>query len=226
MRILESFKNLSKKEMILWISSLSIIVLFFVIFKNNNYLTLVTSLIGATALLFVSKGDVIGQILTIVFSFFYGYISFEYKYYGELITYLGMSAPAALVTAIIWIKNPYSRLEVKVTKLTKKKVIYLFLITLLITIIFYFILKYFNNKNLLISTISVFTSFLASSLMFLRSRYYALAYTSNDIILIILWILASIDNITYIPMVICFIIFLINDLYGFINWTKMTKNQS
>lgn len=67
MRILESFKNLSKKEMILWIFSLSIIILFFVIFKNNNYITLITSLIGATALLFVSKGDVIGQILTIIF---------------------------------------------------------------------------------------------------------------------------------------------------------------
>ena len=78
----------------------------------------------------------------------------------------------------------------------------------------------------MISTISVFTSFLAASLMLFRSKYYALAYASNDIVLIILFILASIENISYIPMVICFIIFLINDLYGFINWTKMSKKQN
>ena len=137
MRIIESFKNLNKKEILLWISSLIIIFISFFIFKNKNYLTLLTSLIGATALIFISKGDVIGQILIIIFSFIYGYISYEFKYYGELITYLGTSAPIALITAIIWIKNPYSKVEVKISNLNKSKILFLIILSLIVTILFY-----------------------------------------------------------------------------------------
>lgn len=225
MHIIESYKNLNKKELVILFSSLFLIIASFILFKNKNYLTLIASLIGANALIFVDKGDVLGQILTIIFSLFYGYISYEYKYYGELITYLGMSAPIAFISAIIWIKNPYSKLEVKTSDLNIKKGIILFISAIIITITFYFILKYLNTTNLLISSISVFTSFLAVSLMMLRSKYYALAYAMNDIILIIMWILASFDNISYVPMVVCFVIFLVNDTYGFINWNILEKKQ-
>ena len=225
MHIIESYKNLNKKELVILFSSLFLIIASFILFKNKNYLTLIASLIGANALIFVAKGDVLGQILTIIFSLFYGYISYEYKYYGELITYLGMSAPIAFISAIIWIKNPYSKLEVKTSDLNIKKGIILFISAIIITITFYFILNYLNTTNLLISSISVFTSFLAVSLMMLRSKYYALAYAMNDIILIIMWILASFDNISYVPMVVCFVIFLVNDTYGFINWNILEKKQ-
>ena len=104
-----------------------------------------------------------------------------------------------------------------------------FPITLLlgiITGIFYFILKYFNTANLIPSTISVTTSFVAVYLTFRRSPYFALAYASNDIVLIILWILASIYDAKYISVVVCFVAFLVNDIYGFVNWCKMKKRQN
>ena len=102
----------------------------------------------------------------------------------------------------------------------------MWLLTAAVTVLFYFILKYFNTSNLLISTLSITTSFIASYLTMRRSRFYALAYSLNDIVLIILWVLASIDNIEYISMVTCFIAFLINDIYGFINWTKLLNKQN
>ena len=98
-------------------------------------------------------------------------------------------------------------------------------ITAAVTVVFYFILKYFNTANLIPSTFSVSTSFLAAYLTFRRSPYFALAYASNDIVLIILWVLASLNDISYISVVICFAVFLVNDLYGFISWLKMMKRQ-
>lgn len=225
MRIIESFKNLKKFEIGLWIFSLLMIIMSFFIFENKDYLTLIVSLIGVSALIFVAKGDVLGQILTVIFSIIYGYISFEFKYYGELITYVGMTLPIALVSIISWLKHPYSTTEVKVASLSKIKMMILILLSLVVTFMFYFILKYFNNKNLIISTISVTTSFLASSLALFRNRFYALAYSLNDIILIVLWTLASLENSMYVPLVVCFIMFFINDIYGFINWTIMKNRQ-
>lgn len=75
------------------------------------------------------------------------------------------------------------------------------------------------------STISVATSFAASALVFYRSPYYGLAYAANDLVLIVLWILAAMDDPVYVPMVLCFAMFMVNDLYGFINWMQMRKRQ-
>ena len=92
-------------------------------------------------------------------------------------------------------------------------------------VIFYFILKYFNTANLVLSTFSVLTSFFAASLTFLRSPYYALGYAANDVVLIILWVLASVENPGYIPMVMCFVVFFVNDVYGYISWKRMAEMQ-
>ena len=227
MKISNPFKDLTKFERRLWLVSLLVVTLSFLLPKEKDYFSLIASLIGVTALIFVAKGYVIGQVLCIVFSLIYGLISMWFRYYGEMLTYVFMSAPMAVVSMISWIKNPYKDSnEVKVGKPTKKQLAMMWVYTVVVTIVFYFILKAFNTQNLLISTLSVATSFVAVYLTYLRSPFYACAYGVNDVVLIILWTLASIQNISYLPMVFCFLMFLVNDLYGFINWRKMQKRQT
>ena len=226
MKILSIFKDLTKFERILWGSSVIIIIISYLLSHSTNYLTLIASLIGVTALIFVAKGYVIGQILTVVFAVFYGVISLYFRYYGEMITYLGMTSPIAIVTVIEWMKHPYKDTkEVMVSNLSTEQIMIMLLLTIITTVLFYFILVKLNTANLLFSTISIATSFLASYLTLMRSPYYALAYALNDIVLIVLWVLASLTDSSYIPMIICFIMFLINDIYGFINWQRMSNRQ-
>ena len=225
-RLYNPFKLLKKREWILWISSLFIVGLSSVFSGGEGLLNTFASLIGVTALIFVARGDAFGQVLTIVFSILYAVVSFKFKYYGEVITYLFMSAPAALVTLIAWLKHPYKDThEVKVKDMALKEWAFTTIISIIFTVAFYFILKKLGNANLLVSTISVLTSSYACLLLIQRSPYYAIAYSANDIVLIILWILATIENIKYLPMILCFIMFLSNDLYGFYNWEKMKKAQ-
>lgn len=225
MKIHNYFKDLSKFERTLWITSLIVVSLSF-LFSNGGWLNLIASLIGVTALIFVAKGYILGQILSVVFAVFYGYISFHFRYYGEMITYMCMTAPIALAAVISWAKNPYKdTAEVTVSKMSKKQTVLISLLSIAVTAVFYFILKYLGTANLIISTLSVTTSFLAVSFTYLRSPYYALAYSANDIVLIVLWVLASIENITYLPMIFCFIMFLANDMYGFFNWRRIAKRQ-
>ncbi|MBQ8632185.1 MAG: nicotinamide mononucleotide transporter [Lachnospiraceae bacterium] len=227
---LSSFKTLTKFEKGLWLTSLAVTILSYLLSYlfsgGGDLLNLIASLIGVTALIFVAKGLVLGQLLTVVFSVFYGIISVLFSYYGEMITYLFMTTPMAIVAAIEWIKNPYKDTqEVKVHKVTKKQLVIMWLLALVVTVLFYFILKALNTANLFFSTLSITTSFVASYLTFLRSPYYAIGYSANDVVLIILWILASVEDISYLPMVACFIMFLFNDLYGFYNWRRMQKRQ-
>lgn len=218
----------SKIEIVLWSSSVILIFLSFFIFDRENYLTLLASVIGVTSLIFNAKGNPLGQLLMVFFSLLYGIISFTFAYYGEMITYLGMTMPMAICALISWLKNPYcgNKAEVKVNKIGKSETVFMWLISLVITAIFYFVLKWFDTANIIPSTISVTTSFLAVYLTFRRSPYFAFAYESNDIVLIILWILASIYDIRYLSVVVCFVAFLFNDIYGFLNWRKMEERQN
>lgn len=218
----------SKLEIILWFSSVFLIIVSFLAFDRTNYLSLSASLIGVTSLIFNAKGNPFGQLLMVIFSLLYGVISYTFSYYGEMITYLGMTMPMAIFALISWIRNPYkgNKAEVKVNMITRKEHFLMWIATIIITIIFFYILDYFDTANIVPSTISVTTSFLAVYLTFRRSPYFALAYAANDIVLIVLWILASVSDIRYISVVVCFIAFLFNDIYGFINWQKMKQRQA
>ena len=221
-------KYFSKVEWALWLSSLLFIIISFFAFGGDGYLTLVASLVGATSLIYCAKGNPIGQVLMIIFGALYGVISYSFAYFGEMITYLGMTVPMAIVALVTWLKNPYknNKSEVAVNKISKQEIVFMLCLSAVVTIIFYFILKALGTANLLPSTVSVTTSFIAAYLTFRRSPYFAFVYALNDIVLIVLWVLASIRDMSYVSTVVCFIIFLFNDLYGFISWKRMQKRQS
>ena len=225
MNLLQSFKNLTKFEFNLWLISLLVVCSSAFLSGIENILYTIAAAIGVTALIFVSKGDVIGQIITVIFSIFYGIISLTFNYYGEMITYVFMTTPMAILATISWYKHPFKDREVEVNHISKNEIIFMFILSIFVTFVFYLILDFLNTPNIFFSTLSITTSFIASYLTFRRSPYYALAYSANDIVLMILWCLASFLDIKYLSMVLCFFMFLFNDLYGFINWKRIKYSQ-
>jgi nicotinamide mononucleotide transporter PnuC len=135
--------------------------------------------------------------------------------------------PMAVFALISWMRNPYGDgSEVKVNRISGAETVLMCIAAIPVTVAFYFILKCFGTSNLLPSTFSVSTSFLAAYLTFRRSPYYALAYAFNDVVLIVLWSLASFADRQYISVLACFVAFLFNDIYGFISWQRMKKRQA
>lgn len=218
----------SKEEWALWSLSMTFMIGSFLIFDRENYFTLLASVIGGTSLIYCAKGNPFGQVLMIIFSLLYAGISFAYAYYGEMITYLGMTAPMAVISLVSWMKNPYegNKSEVAVNRIGRKEIALMVAVTIAVTYIFYLILYAFKTANIIPSTISVATSFLAVYLTFRRSAFYALAYAANDLVLIVLWTMAAADDLKYISVVICFSAFLVNDIYGYISWKNMYKRQN
>ena len=218
----------TKLELWLWGTSAALILVSFCAFDRENYLTLAASLIGVTSLIFNAKGNPAGQVLMVIFSILYGIISCTFRYYGEMITYLGMTAPMAVLALVSWLRHPYkgNKAEVATNRLCRREIFGMFLLSVPVTAMFYCILAYFRTANMIPSTLSITTSFIAVYLTWRRSPYFALAYAANDIVLIILWTFAAAENITYISVIICFVVFLANDLYGFISWKQMERRQA
>lgn len=220
-------KMLSKKEKLLWCTSLVLVLLSNIAAGDINPLQLIAPLFGITAIIFAAKGNVWGQILIAVFCILYGLIAIQYRYWGELITYMGMSFPMAVWSVYTWLKNPSEAKdgEVEIARLSVVKAVVLALLGIAVSIGFYFVLRLFDTPNIIFSTLSVTTSFFAASLTMLRSSYFSLWYALNDAVLIVLWVLASIKNPEYIPVVVNFSVFLVNDAYSFYSWKKRENTR-
>ena len=220
------FIGLTKFELGLWLTSLVVVGASFALSGPIDVLTASASLVGVTALILIARGDVWGQVLVVLFSALYAAVSIRYQYYGEAITYLGMSAPIAAATVVAWLRHPHEGThEVRVHHLTARQRLWIAPATVVVTVVFFYVLGWLGTANLWISTLSVTTSFAASYLLLFRSPYYALVYAANDAVLIALWVLASVEDPAYIPLVACFTMFLANDAYGFFNWFRMKERQ-
>ncbi len=217
--------NLSGFEKTLYAVSVSVIIISSILSGNFNAANTLCSVLGATALIFVSKGNPIGQLFTVIFGIIYAIISFRLRLLSEVITYAGMTAPIALIAFITWLKNPYEKNEVKIAKLTKGKIIGLIASAIPVTVLMCLLMLKLNTPYIVLSTVSIFTSYIAAYLTVCRSPYYAFGYSLNDIVLIILWSLAAKKDLSYISIVACFVIFLANDLYGLYNWERLRKKQ-
>ena len=222
------FKNLTKFEWALWICSLAAVIISFFAARNTDYATLAVSLIGVTSLIFAAKGDAFGLMVMVLFSCVYAFVSFGFGYYGEMIIYLCMQLPVCITSLVSWLNHPAKQGggEAKVGRLPPVYGLIMCIAAAAVTCAFYFILHAFNTANLIVSTLSVGTSFIALYLMVFRVPAYAAAFMLNDIILIILWSFACAKSLNYVPMVVCFSVFFINDLYSFISWTRRKKRQA
>ena len=221
------FKGFERKEWILYGLSLLVVVGSNFFSNNIDFINILASILGVTTLIFIAKGRVFGQVLAVLFGVLYSISALRLKYYSEIITYLGMSVPIAIFSIITWLKNPSGNNDgaVKIRKFSIREFLFLLLLTSIVTLTFYFVLKALNTPSLLVATISISTSFAASYLLLRRISCYAIAYVLNDVVLIVLWSIASLENLENLTMVACFTMFLLNDLYAFVRWKLREKQQ-
>ena len=88
-----------------WLGSLAVVAVSNFLGGDVDPLTLIAALTGVTALMLAAKGQVFAQYLMIVFCLLYGAISCRFRYWGEMLTYLGMSLPMAVWSAVTWRRN-------------------------------------------------------------------------------------------------------------------------
>ncbi|MBO5479294.1 MAG: nicotinamide mononucleotide transporter [Clostridia bacterium] len=220
------FKDWTKFELTFLISGLTISILSSILFSGSVIDTLYTSLYLITALL-MSKGKVESYFVGFVSVFFYGIVSYNQGYYGELLITIFLTFPIMIVGIIDWLRNQDKDDDVVIINTLSKKEIAITLSSQLILFwIYFFILKFFNTDLLVISSLSVVTSVLASYFEARRSELSLICYIANDFVIITLWLIPIIGgNISLIPVLVGPILLLINDIYGTYNWKRMKQIQ-
>ena len=221
------FKNWSKFEIFLLVFSPIIIIVVGLIFASD-FITISTAVLGVICALFLAKGLVVGHIIGIVLVVFYSILSYKNSFYGEMLIYLFIMLPMYVWGIYSWLKHKNKENNfLEVNSIKKIEWIIVSFVSIIIYIVFYFILKSMNTNELFISTLSIVDNIFAIYLLARRSKYGFVSYIINDLILIILWGIPVISgNLLLFPMMLNPLANLVNDIYGVVYWSKMQKNQS
>ena len=219
------FKDWTKFEIIFLILGTLLTFGATFVFKGTIVDMLYTLLYFWTALL-LAKGKYSCYIIGIISTFFYSYVSYTNNYYGEIIISMFCTLPLMIIGLINWLKHQDDNNTVIIKEITKTELSIVLVSQVIMFGGYYYLLKLFNTSNLIISTLSIVASLIATYLTARRSEYGFVGFIINDLILITLWGIPVIaGNIILVPVLLCPLLLLINDIYGVYNWRKLKENQ-
>ena len=220
------FKDWTKFEIIFLFGGTILALLLTPLFKGTVIDLVYTLLYFWTALL-LAKGKYSCYIIGIISTFFYSYVSYTNSYFGEVIISMCCTLPLMIIGLINWLKHQDSTNTVIIKEITKKELILVLLSQLVLFYGYYYLLKIFNTSNLIVSSLSIVASLIATYLTARRSEYGFIGFIINDLILIVLWgTLVIQGNLSIIPVLLCPVLLLINDIYGAYNWKKLKNIQN
>lgn len=197
-----------------------------IIFNGTIIDSLYTITYLTTAIL-MSKGKVESYFIGIISVFFYGIVSYNQGYYGELLIIIFLTFPMMIIGIVSWLKHQDKDEDVVIiSSLSKKEIVFAFSSQLILFWVYYFLLKAFNTDLLMISSLSIVTSVLATYFEARRSELSLFCYVANDLILITLWMIPIINGVTsLISVLIGPMLLLVNDIYGSYNWKRLKDIQ-
>lgn len=197
-------------------------IMFSGIICKSELLTIATSLVGTFCALLQAKGKVLSQFVGILEIVLYSILSYQNHYYGEIIIDVLVTFPMFIYGVISWMTHKNEETNtVEPNQISKKECLGLSLASAIGFVVLYYVLKYFNTSQLIISSVSMITSLIATYLITRRSKYSFLFYIGNDIILILLWGLPVLQgDLSLLPILIDPFILLLNDSYGLKNWNE------
>ena len=185
------------------------------IFTGDAVLSFICGLSGVINVVLCSQKKLSFYFFAYIQMFTYIIIIFQQHLYGELAENI-FYIITTTIALFLWIKN-YNKEEKEVIarELSKQAWILCCSIFIISTILLYIILLKTNDPRPFLDAISTVPAFIAQILLMLRYREQWIMWFIVDVATLILWI--SIGNIF---MIMQYIFWIINCIYGYINWSK------
>lgn len=185
------------------------------IFTGDAVLSFICGLSGVINVVLCSQKKLSFYFFAYIQMFTYIIIIFQQHLYGELAENI-FYVITTTIALFLWIKN-YNKEEKEVIarELSKQAWILCCSIFIISTILLYIILLTTNDPRPFLDAISTVPAFIAQILLMLRYREQWIMWFIVDVATLILWI--SIGNIF---MIMQYIFWIINCIYGYINWSK------
>lgn len=197
---------------------------------EDSLLGLISSLSGMMCVVLVAKGKISNYYFGIVQTSTYAYISYTYALYGEAMLNGLFYLPVQFIGLYMWNKNRTANSvkgeDVAVKRLSKKGWVYLILIAVAGSILYAELLHYIGGQQVRLDSAAVVLSIIAQIMMLKRYAEQWALWIAVNVLSISLWVATLVtQGGNDLNMVVMWSAFLVNSIYGYYNWTKLSKAQ-
>lgn len=218
------FKDWDLYEKI-WLILFTIIITTLSIYWKDSPIGIIASLTGIWNVILVAKGKIANYYFGIIAVSTYAFVAYTQKYYGEVMLNMLYFFPMQFAGLYLWKKKKsnHKQNKVNVQYMSNSQRIAWSLITLLATVSYGFLLKKLDGNLPFLDAASTTMSVIAMILMIFAFVEQWILWILVDIISIIMWLIVLAKGGNDIAILVMWIAFLINAIYGFINWTKLAR---
>lgn len=218
-------KSLTKFELGLIISICLINIYLGFMDGSNDFIGLIACITGVICVVMTAKGHISCYYFGIINILTYIYIAYISKFYGEVMLNGLYYLPMQFIGIFMWKKNINNDTNlVKGKVMSKKQLLILVLVSIIGISIYGIVLQKLNGNLPIIDAMSTVLSVLA---MYLSVKMFAeqwLLWIVVDVITVMMWIFSYLNGEpNSMVMIVMWIAYLLNAVYGYINWKKLAK---
>jgi nicotinamide mononucleotide transporter len=222
-------KNWTRFE-IGWLFTFTLINIYLFFAWSDSLLGLISSISGMLCVVLVAKGKIANYYFGIVQTLTYAYIAYGYGLYGEVMLNALFYFPVQFIGIYMWNKNKTEHgvkgEDVRISSLTRKGWFYTLVSIIILTIGYGFFLKYLGGNLVWTDSATNVLSIAAQILMLKRYTEQWLLWISVNVLSIFLWLGALISQGgNDFSMLVMWSAFLVNSIYGYVNWRKLSIKQ-
>lgn len=222
-------KNWTKFELA-WLGVFTLVNIYLFFAWGDSLLGLISSLTGMLCVVLVAKGKISNYYFGIVQTGTYAYISYTYGLYGEAMLNGLFYFPLQFVGIYLWNKNKVDQSttgeDVKVKTLTRIQWIQLIVIAVITSVLYAYFLHLIGGQQVRIDSVAVVLSIIAQILMIKRYAEQWVLWIVVNGLSIVLWAITLLQSGgNDWSMLVMWTAFLVNSIYGYVNWIKMSKEQ-
>ncbi|AKX34224.1 nicotinamide mononucleotide transporter [Spiroplasma litorale] len=219
-------------ELTLLISS-SILILTLGIIAKDSVVAIIAGITGTIGVILGAKGKLSAFIIATVNSIMYIIIAFQGILISSVILHTCFYIPMNIVGFFLWIKNRNKKDDVIARRLSFKGIMFSFMMLMVMYLIYSLIMYNFSiAKNVWFDCFILISTIIAILLMVFRYVDQWILWILANIMNLTMWVIIIIniqnevyEKTTAIIFVIMYISYLINSVYGIINWIKLKKSN-
>lgn len=219
--------NILKKYSLGWYiysTIVLVIALAACIYQNNSLIVVITTISGIIYVLLNAKVNKYGFVFGIINILLYGIILLNQKIYGGAIYNIVYGFPMLVYGYIIYSRDEKKK-QIGIKTIDSKVRTWAIVILTIVIAITAYVLSLLNSNLVIIDSITII---LGASGIYLASNKYKeqwivwiIANTMNTI----MWTILTIKNIENLPILVMWLVCLVNSIYGFFHWNKLNKEK-
>lgn len=225
-KVKDFFKGWSKFELC-WLVLSTVIMIVLSIIWGDNTLALISGITGILGVVLAAKGKVSTYFFATINVAIYAYLTFNNHLYGEFMLNAFYYIPMNFIGFYLWSRHKDEKSgEVEGKALTPKQIVILLAATAVIVIIYWQILTHLGGQLALIDAMSTVFSVIALIMQVARYAEQWLLWIIVNIVSVIMWILLIGKDSSAVTMVVMWIAYLFNSIYGYYNWKNLLRKTA